>query len=374
MLDNTVISNDTAGYGGGLYVFDSTAQLTGNRITDNEARGDWGGGGLCVSSGQPRLAENVILGNRADDRGGGVSLYSADAELVNAVLAANVAAVSGSGVYIWGGTYQLLHTTLAGNGAPGGAMAPSDDAIALYVQQGSVALTNTILVGHDIGVFAQPDAAVSLESTLLGDGSWANGLDWAGDGAVAHQNDYREAPLFVDPATGDYAIRTDSGAVDRGISAGVSVDLNGRPRPIGPGFDLGAYESTGIDLSTSSKSTRANGFGVGGVSTYTLALVNTGPLTAQEVILTDPIPRSTTYVSGSASASTGVVTPNADVLVWSGAVASGQPVTINLAVTVTDEGAIENVAEVRDDWNTLTVLSAWLNGARCYLPVISLSR
>jgi len=367
---NSVVSNDTAGYGGGFYIFNSTVQLIGNHITENQARGEWGGGGLSISSGKPRLGQNIIIGNHADERGGGISLYSADAELINTVLADNVAAESGSGVYVWGGTYRFLHTTLAANGAPPGGAAASDDGTALYVQQGSVALTNTILVGHAVGVYAKDGAQVSLESTLL----WDNTAPWAGEGTIEHQNDYEEPPRFVDPANGDHDIRTTSGAVDRGVNAGVTIDVNGRPRPIGAGFDLGAHESTGIDLSTSSKSVSPTGVGVGGVTTYTLTLVNTGPLTANQVVLTDPIPISTTYVSGSVRVSGGVVSPNADVLFWSGTVPSGQPVTITFAVTVTAEGVIENVAEVRDEWDTLTVLRAWLNGFRLYLPLITLSR
>ena len=47
---------------------------------------------------------------------------------------------------------------------------------------------------------------------------------------------------FVDPLNGDYRLQLGSAAIDRGVDAGVYTDLDGNPRPIGAGFDIGAYE------------------------------------------------------------------------------------------------------------------------------------
>jgi uncharacterized repeat protein (TIGR01451 family) len=385
LVGNVVVSNTSAGYGGGLYLFDSGVQLTGNSILLNEAGGQWGGGGLCISGGHPELVENLIIGNQAEDCGGGLSFYGAEVDLVNTILADNQAGGLGGGAYTWGGAYRLLHTTLAGNGSlplsagaagdsaatGGGAMAASDGGSGLYVRESSVALTNTILVGHEVGVYAAAGAAVSLEGTLLGEGEWANGVDWAGEGAVEHQNDYEEAVRFVDPAGGDYHIQTDSGAVDRGADAGVTIDVDGQPRPVGPAADLGADESTGIDLSTSSKLVLPSyGVAVGEVVTYTLALINSGYLTANEVMLTDVIPISTTYVSGSLQAPPGAVITDPQMLVWRGTLPPLQPVTMTFRVTVAGDGLVENMAEVTDEYDTRTLLRALLNGSRVFLPLI----
>ena len=53
-------------------------------------------------------------------------------------------------------------------------------------------------------------------------------------------------PRFVDPEAGDFHLRPDSPAIDRGTAEDApSVDLEGTPRPQGRGYDLGAYELAG---------------------------------------------------------------------------------------------------------------------------------
>jgi parallel beta-helix repeat protein len=52
-------------------------------------------------------------------------------------------------------------------------------------------------------------------------------------------------PRFVDEASGDYHLRSDSPCVDQGLDLGVTSDLERHPRPAGLGFDIGAYEAGG---------------------------------------------------------------------------------------------------------------------------------
>ncbi len=51
-------------------------------------------------------------------------------------------------------------------------------------------------------------------------------------------------PMFFDPAGDDYHILGSSPAIDAGMNAGVTSDLEGNLRPQGIGFDIGAYEFT----------------------------------------------------------------------------------------------------------------------------------
>jgi hypothetical protein len=51
-------------------------------------------------------------------------------------------------------------------------------------------------------------------------------------------------PLFTNPAVNDFHIREGSPAIDAGMNVGVATDLEGRPRPQGSGYDIGAYEFT----------------------------------------------------------------------------------------------------------------------------------
>lgn len=59
----------------------------------------------------------------------------------------------------------------------------------------------------------------------------------AGDNAITGN------PKFVDPSEGDFHLRSDSPAIDKGSSVDApSVDFDGNPRPRGTGYDIGAYE------------------------------------------------------------------------------------------------------------------------------------
>jgi parallel beta-helix repeat protein len=49
-------------------------------------------------------------------------------------------------------------------------------------------------------------------------------------------------PLFVNEASGDYHLQSGSPCIDKGTDIGVTDDLDGRSRPQGVGFDIGAYE------------------------------------------------------------------------------------------------------------------------------------
>ena len=60
-------------------------------------------------------------------------------------------------------------------------------------------------------------------------------------GVINNQN-----PLFdtINTAQKTYSFRLkdNSPAIDKGINAGINIDLDGKPRPVGSKPDLGAYE------------------------------------------------------------------------------------------------------------------------------------
>ena len=49
-------------------------------------------------------------------------------------------------------------------------------------------------------------------------------------------------PAFRDPGRGDYHLTPASAAIDQGVDAGVTTDIDGNSRPQGAGYDIGAYE------------------------------------------------------------------------------------------------------------------------------------
>ncbi len=49
-------------------------------------------------------------------------------------------------------------------------------------------------------------------------------------------------PLFVNEASGDYHLQISSPCIDKGADMGVTNDYDGNSRPLGLGYDIGAYE------------------------------------------------------------------------------------------------------------------------------------
>ena len=104
----------------------------------------------------------------------------------------------------------------------------------------TASLTNTILVGHDVGITVTAGNTATLAATLWGEGSWLNAAPWGGDGQVFTSTDVTGDPAFVDPDNGDYHLTAGSAAIEAGVPAGVDVDIDGEPRKGKP--DLGADE------------------------------------------------------------------------------------------------------------------------------------
>jgi len=224
---NSVASNSSGDLGGGLFLYSSDATITANTISSNTGNG--GAGGLFVYYRQPTISANVVVLNSTNGRGGGMYLQGGAAVLTNNVIADNQAKGGGSGLCLLDSSPQLLHTTIARNhGGDGSGM------YAFSLQKpSSVTLTNTILVGHKVGIAAGQGYTATLSATL-----WhANDTDFAGN--VVHANDLSGDPAF---AADGYHLSSSSPAVDSGVDSGVTRDLDYDVRPQGPGFDIGADE------------------------------------------------------------------------------------------------------------------------------------
>ncbi len=152
----------------------------------------------------------------------------------------NQADNQGGGLYVRASSPQLAHNTIAHNyGGDGGGVYVVEDATVYS----DVALTDTILVSHTVGITVAAGNTATLEATLWGSGDWANGADWGGAGTIlVGAHNYWGDPAFIDPGAGDYHIGAGSTAIDAGVDAGVSDDIDGDTRPVGGGYDIGADE------------------------------------------------------------------------------------------------------------------------------------
>lgn len=249
VLDGNVVRGNFASAGadargGGIYLtWVDHAHLRDNVIQDNVAsRWTWGyGGGLTIYGGDDvALDGNVIVGNATSSNpastgfaGGGLFLQFSDARIVNTVFADNRSTAHGSAVYVSDCSPRFLHTTVARNaGGDGTGLYITDE----YDEFGTVALTNTIVFSHTVGITVTTGNTATLHATL-----WhANGTNADGTGTVLTGTiNVTGDPAF---ASDGYHLTNSSAAIDEGLDAGVETDMDAEVRPQGTGYDIGADE------------------------------------------------------------------------------------------------------------------------------------
>ena len=231
LVGNSFISN-SALRGGGLAVYGDDVVLDSNTIIANDA--STSGGGIYLSGADDvSLDGNIVVSNTASHDGGGVYVWLSDVALTNDVVADNqVILGNGSGLYVEASHLRSLHTTVARNGAG------DDDGIYVSDYSGhysTVALTNTIVAAHMVGIVVTAGNTVTLNATLW----YGNvGGNTGGAGSVSTLDDYSGDPAF---APDGYHLTLGSAAIDQGADAGVTSDVDGEPRPYQIP-DLGADE------------------------------------------------------------------------------------------------------------------------------------
>ncbi len=299
LLGNAWVYEGTAHAGAGLYLDGSTADLGYSCVGGNAAEGDGGGiyltnsstltgsnlsligknryantardgGGVYASDSTIRYA-GIVSQNEASQRGGGIAaLEGSKVTLVDAVVSQNEATVYGGGVYADDSAVNVSHTRLHGNmGARGGAFF-QEGAAATGDLRNTLIYSNTAAAQLGAGIRSQAGVVtmthVTLANNINGAGysqsttdgfavnsiAWGNefGGFWVTSGDLSGTCSLDETgnagpaldPRFVSPGAGeDYHLRQGSPAIDR-CAAGLAEDLDHVSRPMGNGYDAGAYE------------------------------------------------------------------------------------------------------------------------------------
>ncbi len=252
--------------------------IFGLTIQNGNATGDGGG---IYAGGSLTLTRVVVVNNIASGSGGGVACLDGNSRLINAVLARNTAGLNGAALYFDSpGDAVVLHTTIA-SPTPGlGA--------AIYVVTGTVGITDTMIASYTVGI-SNTNGAVYEDYNLF------YGTTTPTDTVTSGGNSFTGDPAFLDPANDDYHLTTSSAAIDAGVDAGVTSDLDGAPRPYpsGGSFDIGAYEATPDVVIAKFASPEP---AIAGTSLYyTITIFNRGyPTTTTSLTLSDTLPPSTT--------------------------------------------------------------------------------
>lgn len=226
---NVIAGNRTnsvgTGLGAALFQYGGMAHYLGNRVQENT-----GYHAVLLQYSRARFEGNRVVDNITT---GGIALYSGSGP--GPVLVNNVVARSGSyAVSAYGYsassilTATLVHNTLVGSGSGYG----------VYAQYAALYLTNTLVASTTWAIYNNTPASTTIQAdhTLF-----YNAPNHASSGVVS-TNEITGDPRFVGPAGGDFHIGAGSAAMDAGVDAGVTTDMDGDPRPVGSAPDVGADE------------------------------------------------------------------------------------------------------------------------------------
>jgi hypothetical protein len=240
----------------GIYVSNSADRpvVRGNHLHDNRANGlhmngdaSLGGDGLIEDA----LVEgNVIHGNGVGG-GSGINLDGGVGALIrNNLLYDNHA--SGISLYRIDGGAPSTGNVVVNNTVVNAA----NGRWCINIRDGSTGNTvrNNVLYNHDSfrgAISADADSLAGMVSdynalvdrfTTDGGDSVMDLAEWQDLGFDAHSTLATPEELFLIPGS-DFRLLPGGPAVDTGVPTGApDQDLDGAPRPVGGGFDLGAYE------------------------------------------------------------------------------------------------------------------------------------
>jgi hypothetical protein len=258
IVRSTLEGNSASAKGGGMVISDpdySAVVIEDTTFISNTVSGDGAEGGglyayLALQGEALRMDRVRMQGNQAGSQGAAIYLRKIGSDLTTARLSNLLLTGNRTGsttatdsVLAVGKGYNMVltlaHVTAADNPAPAFLRAVGPEAgYAL-----TVTLTNTLIIS------ATNAFAVN---------------EWAGEVSIHHTNTlthgvttlhHTEAgsPSFqaTNPLTGDpkldatYHLQAGSAAIDAGVDAGVTTDIDGEARPWGQGYDIGADEYTG---------------------------------------------------------------------------------------------------------------------------------
>lgn len=250
-VTNCVFVGNTADTGGGMWnKFDSSPRVTNCIFRENMAT--YSGGGMYNATRSHSTVINCTFTSNSAGSGAGMYQSNSDPVISQCIFSGNSADDVGGGMFTsYGSDPTVTNCTFYGNSANnGGALYTDND----FTPNPNVA--NCILWGNSPNEIVHIDDGETMVSFSDVQGGWP------GEGNIDAD------PLFVDAASGDLHLSTDSPCIDAGDNAAVPadtadldedgdtdepipVDLDGNPRIVdGDGndtavVDMGAYEFQG---------------------------------------------------------------------------------------------------------------------------------
>ena len=183
-----------------------------DNLADLDANDSGNGGAIYLSGGSLTTTFTYLYRNKAFRGGAIYQTSTAATTLENSLITANQATdILGGGIYSDNGTLSVTHVTIANNLGVG-----------FFSSNAGSQATNSIAWGNTNGGFFNNFSASSSCNIDQSD-------------IVGQKID----PQFI--GGGSYQLSKTSPAINA-CTLGLGKDLNNRVRPIGPKFDMGAYE------------------------------------------------------------------------------------------------------------------------------------
>jgi predicted outer membrane repeat protein len=226
MLNGTQVSSNWAGYAAAGIEGDQIL-IGGSRFENNNASSL---AGALLARYSLDIHESLFISNAAPSGGAIYNDGAGNATISNSLFARNQAGDAAL-VLAQNATYRLLHDTFADT-----TLNPH---AAIELLTGTLYLSDTIVVSHSL-VFSQAAGIIDEDYNLF----FGNLLVHGGSGGwlVFGGHDVHGEPQFAGAAADNYHLRLTSPAIDAGVNAGVTTDIDGQPRPLGAGFDIGFDE------------------------------------------------------------------------------------------------------------------------------------
>jgi len=253
VLNNTFEGNFSESFGGAVYIVVGRGVFRGNQFTGNSAQD---GGGACVEGPGDHLFEhNDFTANLGS--GGGIAIggYSTTPTLVgNSITYNNLSNdfwTWGGGIAVWSGCPTIANNFICNNGAQVGG--------GIYSEGGSPTVFNNTIAANVSyqtcggGVYNTSYPPLVIHNCIL----WYNGSSSLYNCDPAHscfegavENDgncnISSFPHFVDPASGDFRLKSYSPCIDTGdsdLAIEGDADAEFSPRVLFDEVDIGAHES-----------------------------------------------------------------------------------------------------------------------------------
>jgi parallel beta-helix repeat protein len=142
---------------------------------------------------------------------------------------------------LFAGNNTVVYNNLIYNINTNGTYSGSQSAISGYTGDSNKIYNNTIVNNRGTSI----DLASVSNTQVSNNVSYGNSVEIAsgGSGTTLTTNLIGIDPQFVNPAGGDFHLKSGSPAIDAGTTlTSLTTDIAGTPRPQGKTFDIGAYE------------------------------------------------------------------------------------------------------------------------------------